>query len=44
MKWISLVLIIFLTGCIFTSISGTFGSGKPNVQTTIEVPVKIESK
>lgn len=39
-----LILILFLSGCASTTVSGAFGSGKPDVSTTIDIPITLSQK
>jgi len=41
---ILLILLLFYSACISGRVSGTLGKGKPNIQTTVEFPIKIEVK
>jgi hypothetical protein len=40
MNYNIIILVFFLSGCVSGRVTGSFGSGKPNVSATIEVPVE----
>lgn len=38
------ILILFLSGCASTTVSGTFGGSKPDVSATINIPIALDQK
>lgn len=38
------ILILLLSGCASTTVSGTFGGGKPDVSATINIPITLDQK
>jgi len=41
---LSILILLFVYGCATISISGTFGSGSPDISATVEVPIKSSQK